>query len=136
VDVDGTPLSWVASNKGTFLPEGIYLNVDKSNFKNASLGALPSMKLNYPRAKSVKAGTGDEYYFYEFSDNGTMASNPYNFNNAWLILQAGDLLPQGSNGRMQVDFSAQENEYLLSGLIFRRVGTTTLVSDPDVIVED
>ena len=41
VDADGTPLSWVASNKGTFLPEGIYLNVEKSNAKNASLGSLP-----------------------------------------------------------------------------------------------
>ena len=43
VDADGTPLSWVASNKGTFLPEGIYLNVEKSNAKNASLGSLPTM---------------------------------------------------------------------------------------------
>lgn len=136
VDNDGVPLSWLAANQGTFLPEGIYLNVAKSNDKNASLGALPKMKLNYPRAKSVKEGTGDEYYYYEFSDNGTMASNPDNFNNAWFVLQAGDLLPQGANGRMQVDFSAQENEYLLAGLIFRRVGTTTLVSDPDVIVEN
>jgi prepilin-type N-terminal cleavage/methylation domain-containing protein len=136
VDSDGVPLSWLAANQGTYLPEGIYLNVNKSNIKNSSLGALPKMKLNYPRAKSVKEGTGDEYYYYEFSDNGTMTSNPDNFNNAWLVLQAGNLLPQGASGRMQVDFSAQENEYLLAGLIFRRVGTTTLVSDPDVIVEN
>jgi prepilin-type N-terminal cleavage/methylation domain-containing protein len=134
VDADGKPLSWVASNKGTFLPEGIYLNVVKSNAKNASLGLLPTMKLNYPRAKSVKEGHGDDYYYYEFNDNGTMASNPINFNNAWLVLQAGDLLPQAASGRMQVDFSAQENEFLLAGLIFRRVGTTTLVSDPDVLI--
>lgn len=134
VDADGTPLSWVASNKGTFLPEGIYLNVEKSNAKNASLGSLPTMKLNYPRAKSVKEGQGDDYYYYEFNHNGTMASTPINFNNAWFVLQAGDLLPQGANGRMEVDFSAQENEFLLSGLIFRRVGTTTLVNDPDSLV--
>jgi prepilin-type N-terminal cleavage/methylation domain-containing protein len=136
VDSDGVPLSWLAANQGTYLPEGIYLNVNKSNTKNSLLGALPKMKLNYPRAKSVKEGTGDEYYYYEFSDNGTMTSNPDNFNNAWLVLQAGNLLPQGASGRMQVDFSAQENEYLLAGLIFRRVGTTTLVSDPDIIVEN
>lgn len=134
VDANGRPLSWLASNKGTFLPEGIYFNVEKSNDKNASLGLLPTMRLEYPRVKSVEAGSGDEYYYYEFNDNGTMASNPINFNNAWLVLQAGNLLPQGENGRMQVDFSDQENEFLLAGLIFRRVGTTTLVSDPDVLL--
>ena len=134
VDADGTPLSWVASSKGTFLPEGIYLNAAKSNLKNTSMDSLPTMKLYYPRAKSVKEGEGDDYYYYEFNANGTMASTPANFNNAWFILQAGELIAQGASGPMQVDFSAQENEFLLSGLIFRRIGTTTLVNDPDSLV--
>lgn len=134
VGVDGAPLAWLAANKGTFLPEGIYLNATKTNSKNTALAALPTMKLNYPRANSALAGTGDDYYYYEFNDNGTMASNPHNFNNAWFVLQAGELIPSSSDGRMQVDFSAQENEFLLAGLIFRRVGTTTLVSDPDVLI--
>ena len=130
---NGAPLSWLASSKGTFLPEGIYFNVQKSNLKNADISALPTMRLSYPRSKSVKEGDGDEYYYYEFSENGTMASTPINFNNAWFVLQAGNLLPQG-DGRMQVDFGAPENEFLLAGLIFRRVGTTTLVNDPDILV--
>ena len=35
-------------------------------------------------------------------------ADPINFNNTWFVLQAGDLLPQGTSGRMEVDFSLRK----------------------------
>jgi hypothetical protein len=51
------------------------------------------------------------------------------YNNTWLAIQAGTLKPN-SGKQLEVDFTEIENEGLKAALIFRRVGTTTLVSDP------
>lgn len=128
VDASGNPTRWLAATQGTILPEGIYFNPTSSATK-WSAGSVPTMQLEYPRLNAVAEGSGDEFYYYEFNSNGTMGSA---FRNAWLILQAGSLLPSGAS--LAVDFSEPENEYLVAGLIFRRVGTTTLVTDPEAIV--
>ena len=130
LDASGNPTQWIAATKGDLLPEGIYFNPDQTGKKGIN---IPSMKLNYPRASAVAAGMGDSFYYYEFNRNGTMSTSPMNFNNSWLVIQAGDLVP-ASAGKLKVDFDDPANEYLTAGLIFRRVGTTTLVSDPDDII--
>jgi hypothetical protein len=83
------------------------------------------MKINYPRQSAQSGGSGEEYYYYEFNSNGTMATN---YDNTWLAIQAGTLKPE--SGILKVVFDEIENEGLKAALIFRRVGTTTLVSDP------
>lgn len=110
---------WFAATQGTYLPEGIYFNEDLSKDLPAR-----NMKINYPRQSAQSGSSGEEYYYYEFNSNGTMATD---YNNTWLAIQAGTLKP-GSGGLLEVDF--KENEGLKAALIFRRVGTTTLVSDP------
>lgn len=130
LDSRGNPTQWIAATKGDLLPEGIYFNPDRTGQKGIN---IPAMKLNYPRASAVAEGIGDSFYFYEFNRNGTMSSDPVNFSNSWLVIQAGDLVP-ASAGQLKVDFDDPANEYLTAGLIFRRVGTTTLVSDPDDII--
>lgn len=114
------PSSWIAATQGTYLPEGIYFN------KSLSQGWPGStMNLDYPRL-SPQSGGSEQYYYYEFDRNGTMADD---YVNAWLAIQAGILKPI-SDKVLEVDFKEIENEGLKAALIFRRVGTTTLVSDP------
>ena len=117
------PGQWFAATQGTYLPEGIYFNEDLSKAKG-----FPSrtMKINYPRQSAQSGSSGEEYYYYEFNSNGTMATD---YDNTWLAIQAGTLKPN-SGGLLEVDFTEIENEGLKAALIFRRVGTTTLVSDP------
>ena len=113
---------WFAATQGTYLPEGIYFN------KSLSEGhdwPGSTMNLDYPRV-SVQSGGSEQYYYYEFNSNGTMATD---YDNTWLAIQAGTLKPN-SGGELEVDFTEAENEGLKAALIFRRVGTTTLVSDP------
>ena len=83
------------------------------------------MNLDYPRV-SAQSGGSEEYYYYEFNSNGTMATG---YSNTWLAIQASTLKPN-SSGDLDVEFKEIENEGLKAALIFRRVGTTTLVSDP------
>ena len=83
------------------------------------------MKINYPRQSAQSGSSGEEYYHYEFNSNGTMATD---YDNTWLAIQAGTLKPK--SGVLKVVFDEIENEGLKAALIFRRVGTTTLVSDP------
>lgn len=123
---------WLAATQGTYLPEGIYLNTDLSD--NSGWTA-PTMTLDYPRLNAgvntdrANGGGSETYYYYEFNSNGTMASG---FDNNWLVLQAGELKPD-SSGTLTVNFENPEFEALKSALIFRRVGTTTLVKDPSEI---
>jgi prepilin-type N-terminal cleavage/methylation domain-containing protein len=118
---------WFAATQGTFLPEGIYFNEDLSVIKN---GALIPMNVNYPRQSAQSGSNGEQYFYYEFNSNGTMATG---FDNDWLVLQAGTLKPPAAGAALQVVFDEEENANLKSALIFRRSGTTTPVSDPDDI---
>ena len=120
---NANPGQWFAATQGTYLPEGIYFNEDLSKAKG-----FPSrtMKINYPRQSAQSGSSGEEYYYYEFNSNGTMATD---YDNTWLAIQAGTLKPI-SGDLLEVDFTEIENEGLKAALIFRRVGTTTLVSDP------
>ena len=118
---NANPGQWFAATQGTYLPEGIYFNEALSKeFPSVS------MNINYPRQSAQSGSSGEEYYYYEFNSNGTMATN---YDNTWLAIQAGTLKP-GSGGDLEVDFTEIENEGLKAALIFRRVGTTSLVSDP------
>ena len=119
---NANPGQWFAATQGTYLPEGIYFNEDLSK----EFPASSKMKINYPRQSAQSASSGEEYYYYEFNSNGTMATD---YDNTWLAIQAGTLKPN-SQGVLGVDFTEIENEGLKAALIFRRVGTTTLVSDP------
>ena len=120
---NANPGQWFAATQGTYLPEGIYFNEDLSNAKGFPSRA---MKINYPRQSAQSGSSGEEYYYYEFNSNGTMATD---YDNTWLAIQAGTLKPN-SGEQLEVDFTEIENEGLKAALIFRRVGTTTLVSDP------
>ncbi len=111
---------WYAATQGTYLPEGIYFNPELSKYWVTS-----NMLINYPRA-TAQGGRGEDYYYYEFNSNGTMANG---FDNDWLALQAGTLKPE-NGGALKVDFTEEKNEFLKAALIFRRVGTTTLVKNP------
>ena len=75
------------------------------------------------------AGTGEEYFYYEYNLNGTMAKR---FINAWLLIGAGALRPN-EVGNLDVAFDDPSKSGLKSGLIFRRVGSTSLVTDPNQI---
>jgi prepilin-type N-terminal cleavage/methylation domain-containing protein len=126
------PGQWFAGTQGTYLPEGIYFDPNGSPDAGNNPWPLGSstMNLEFPRLSSQPTG-GPEYYFYEFNANGTMATG---FENSWLVLRAGNLRPDDS-GNLSVDFPAAGDAddprlNLKSALIFRRVGTTTMVSDP------
>ena len=119
---NANPGQWFAATQGTYLPEGIYFNKDLSKEYPTS----STMKINYPRQSAQSGSSGEEYYYYEFNSNGTMATD---YDNTWLAIQAGTLKPN-SGGLLEVDFTEIENEGLKAALIFRRVGTTTFVSDP------
>ncbi len=120
---------WYAATQGTYLTEGIYFNPDLSESNRWGSWSKSSMKINYPRANAQNGGSGEDYYYYEFNRNGTMANN---FTNNWLALQAGTLRPD-PGGTLKVDFNEPKNKGLKAALIFRRVGTTTLVKDPSDI---
>ena len=125
---------WLAATQGTSLPEGIYF--DQALSEGISYSNWPglTMNLEYPR-QSSQAQAGPEYYYYEFNPNGTMAST---FENSWLVLRAGTLKPvAGWDGDgpppLKVNFDDASKANLKSALIFRRVGSTTLVTDPTEI---
>ncbi len=116
------PGQWFAASQGSYLPEGIYFDPDLSANKGWSRA---TMNLEYPRQSPQPEG-GPQYYYYEFNPNGTMATG---FENSWLVLRAGTLRPD-SSGELAVNFDDEDKENVKAALIFRRVGSTTQVSDP------
>ena len=131
VDANGNALpdGWVAATQGTYLPEGVYFDPDLSS--NNNWAASNTMNVEFPRLSAQSSGSGPEYYYYEFKNNGTMANT---FENDWLVIRSGTLRPNNSGELTGVFPQAdEEGVSLKSGLIFRRVGTTTMVSDPSDI---
>jgi len=126
------PGYWIAATQGTYLPKGIYFDPDQSIQNGSSWTKAMTEKYEYPFAVGKLAGTGQDYYYYEFNPNGTMAPG---FENAWLVIRANTLKPN-SSGILDVDFSTLEDaqKYIAAALIFRRVGTATMVTDPEDIV--
>lgn len=119
---------WMASSPGTYLPEGIYFDPDLSETKKPMPDGW-TMNVEYPRKSPQAEGSGPEFYCYEFNSNGTTGNG---FENSWLVLRAGTLKP-GSEGELTVDFTEEDKVNLKAALIFRRVGSTTLVTDPSEI---
>lgn len=118
---------WIAATQGTYLPDGIYFDEDLSVANGWPNG---TMDIGFPRLLAQTDSSGpntDEFYYYEFDSNGTMASG---YDNSWLVLRAGSL--QFSEDGYEVVFpgAGEEGEWLRTALIFRRVGTTTMVTDP------
>ena len=124
---------WLAANKGTLLPEGIYFDPDLSKDYNTA----STMGLDYPRTKvgantdRQNGGGSEAYFYYTFEDNGVLGTT---FSNNWLALRAGVLKPNGDS--LELDFSNPEDEYLRAALILRRAGSTTAVNDPDKVTNN
>ena len=125
------PRKWIAGTEGTYLPKGIYFMPKLSEMANGRNKRIGKMYLEYPRIQSKFSDPryGEEYYYYEFNANGTMAVD---FVNTWLVFGAGNLEPKG-NRQLDVSFENPSLESLKSALIFRKVGSTTLVTDSEQI---
>ena len=123
------PGQWIAASQGTYLPEGIYFDPGLSGSNNWPAAA--TMTLEYPRQSSQQTDSGSEYYYYEFNSNGTMATG---FENSWLVLRAGTLKPDTA-GDLIVTFDEIDKTNKKAALIFRRVGSTTTVTDPTEITD-
>ena len=125
------PRKWIAGTEGTYLPKGIYFMPKLSEMANGRNKRMGKMYLEYPRIQSKFSDPryGEEYYYYEFNANGTMAVD---FVNTWLVFGAGNLEPKG-NRQLDVSFENPSLEALKSALIFRKVGSTTLVTDSEQI---
>lgn len=120
----GSPTEWIAATQGTNLPEGIYFDSELSESNDWS---GDTMQLEYPRASPQSEGSGAEYYYYAYNSNGTLKDT----GNPWMVIRSGTLQPDGGN--MIVDFSDEAKSEFKAALIFRRAGTTTMVSDPEDI---
>lgn len=123
---------WMAATQGTILPEGIYFDAGTSAGESGS-GALWSttaygMKLNYPLLSAEVGSAGADYLYYEFNSNGTSSNS-----NAYLVLRAASMIPNTAGTSVQELRVTDAESGLLSGLIFRRAGTTTAVNNPDAI---
>lgn len=125
------PRKWIAGTEGTYLPKGIYFMPKLTEIANGRDKGIGKMYLEYPRIqpKFSNPEAGEEYYYFEFNANGTMAAN---FVNAWLIFGAGTLDIKGGS-KYDISFDKPAHEKLRSGLIFRKVGSTSLVTDNDQI---
>jgi prepilin-type N-terminal cleavage/methylation domain-containing protein len=136
-DASGNYSRWYATSKGTYLPEGIYFDPDLSENNN---WPKDTMNLEYPRQSAMsEEGDSPEFYYYKFNPNGTMASG---YENSWLVIRAGTLQPASSVAGdddepppLEIDFpeEGEDKFQIKSALIFRRVGTTTMVTDPEDI---
>jgi prepilin-type N-terminal cleavage/methylation domain-containing protein len=119
---------WIAATQGNYLPDGIFFDPDLSNSKSGTNWNAPVMNLEFPRTTAQTPGTGDRFYYYGYNSNGTAADA-----NAWLVFRAATLDPSTLDSGAIGFLEDESKEFLKAALILRRAGTTTMVTDPDVI---
>ena len=121
---------WIAAGKGAYLPKGIYFDAATSNTQSDALWSEAStMQINFPRLLSQTEGSGTNFLYYEFNDNGTSA-NP----NAYLVFRAGAVIPAaGDTINLDLPSNTEQKSRIRSGLIIRQTGAATLVGDPEDI---
>lgn len=128
----GGNIGWIATDKGTYLPKGIYFDSATSAAKSGTEWTTAStMQINYPRLSAQSEGSGNDFLYYEFNSNGSSA-NP----NAFLIFRAGKVVPSGGNLSVNLDLpaSGEQKSRIRAGLIIRQSGAATLINDPDAII--
>lgn len=116
---------WIALDKGIYLPKGIYFDAVASAANSGLNGASWSaanntMRIDFPRLTGQNGINGTSHLYYEFNDNGTFSDS-----NAYLVFRAGLFIPSST----EPDFPAAKAN-MKSALIFRPVGTSTLINDP------
>ena len=128
-DSDGDQ-GWIAAGKGAYLPKGIYFDAATSNTQSgAAWSEASTMQINFPRLLLQTEGSGTNFLYYEFNDNGTSA-NP----NAHLIFRAGAVIPASGDAiNLDLPSDTEQKSRIRSGLIIRQTGAATLVDDPEDI---
>ena len=129
------PNDWVALNDGTLLPAGVFVvppsgpgatarTDDKTSTMGDQLNNAPTfMNINFPRARpQVGVDNTGTWLVYEFDSTG-MSNNP----GAQVVIASGLMLP-GSQVNLEYP-----NEFALSGVVIRRIGTVTAFNDYDDI---
>lgn len=118
--------SWVAADRGVYLPKRIYFDAATSQSKSSNMGAAwtvatNTMKINYPRLSGQNGDLGTAYLYYEFNSSGACSES-----NACLVFRAGKMVP-GTG----LEFPDSQSG-IISALILRRSGSATVVEDPGV----
>lgn len=127
-DGAGGTKQWIAATQGTSLPEGIYFDAASSSSESGSAWTPTNIQLDYPKTTPQPENSGTNYLYYEYYTNGASA-NP----NAYLVLRSGSAIPNTAGTSVSEIRVDQGDEFLRAALIFRRVGTTTMVTEPEAI---
>lgn len=121
----GVAKSWIALDKGIYLPKNIYFDPNSSETNSGAnnadwTAANNTMQINFPSRTGQSGTIGTSYLFYEFNDNGTF-SDP----GAYLVFRVGQFIP----GSAAPNFPADKAN-IKAAFILRPVGTATLVNNP------
>ena len=127
---------WIAMDKGTYLPKGIYFDSVASNTESGvDWSDTSTTQINFPRLSAQTEGSGTNFLYYEFNANGTSASP-----NAYLVFRAGRVIP-GAAGTVNLELpsNTEQKSRIRSAFIIRQTGAATLVNNPediDISTED
>jgi prepilin-type N-terminal cleavage/methylation domain-containing protein len=121
---------WIAADKGTYLPKGIYFDSAASNdMSGANWSTASTMRINFPRLSAQSEGVGTDFLYYEFNSNGTSANS-----NAYLVFRAGKVVPGADDAvTLELPSAGEQKSLVRSGLLFRQSGTATLINEPEDI---
>lgn len=121
---------WIAADKGTYLPKGIYFDSATSNDMSGANGSTAlTMRINFPRLSAQSEGVGTDFLYYKFNSNGTSANS-----NAYLVFRAGKVVPGAADAvTLELPSAGEQKSLVRSGLLFRQSGTATLINEPEDI---
>ena len=108
---------WIAADDGTYLPRGVYFHASMSS-RDGGGGSPGTMVLEFPRRDGAAAGTGEEWYYYQFESGGITEENA----GGKFVLAVG----------MVADVSGviEFRDETAGGFILHRLGGISLAQDP------
>ncbi len=133
-DLQESDLVWYAVGEGATLPKGFYY-VDnankavtkailKSDVENKTFPSTPTMRVEFPRRKAQRTGSGKTWYFYEFLSSGAAnMSDKADVTGARFIVMEGEINPATKE---LTAIAGKEN--IVGGLLILRPGTTVSIN--------
>lgn len=120
---------WIAANDGTYLPNGVYFDEERSQ-------RFDTMNIEFPRARPQTLSGGEEWFYYEFKSSGLLEDA---FLGARFVINAGRVIDADGNialsGTSEYAEDSDSQAPNIGGFVIHKMGTISVAQSSQDLIQ-